>query len=310
MTSRSLLVASSLCILGACAGPDFPAYNELEGMRVLAVRATPPDLVPGESTELDALIYDAGTTVTRRWSLCPWPSDPNDGYTCLVDQALWDQAWAAAGLTDAPSLALGKADSAVLDVPDDLKGLRKLCQELTARVGASASLPPDCNDRWNWTVRLSARAGEERIETVRDVPLLLSDDPERNRNPTLMDLTIETDGSRRSAEGARLENDREVELRVGITADQVERYTPPRALGEPTSDLTPRDEALIFTWFVEGGETDRIRTTFREGVETLSQASKNRWQTPKAQKSAALFVVVRDNRGGVDFVRARTLFTP
>jgi len=310
MTTRIPLIASVLCTLAACAEPDFPVYNELEGMRVLAVRATPPDLVPGESTEIDALIYDPGGTVKRRWSLCPWPSDPNDGYTCVVDQTLWDQAWMAAGLTDAPSLALGKADSAVLSVPDDLEGLRAVCHELTAQVGASVSLPPDCEERWNWTIRLSVSADAERIETVRDVPLLLSETPERNKNPLLKDLTIEVDGARRSAQNARLDNDREVELRIRIASDQAERYTPPRALGEPMSDLTPRDEALIFTWFVEGGETDRIRTTFREGVETLSQASKNRWHTPKAQKSAALFVVVRDNRGGVDFVRGRALFTP
>ena len=216
----------------------------------------------------------------------------------------------AAGLTDAPSLALGKAVRAELSVPGDLEGLRTVCRELTARVGASASLPPDCDDRWNWTVRLSVSADAERIETVRDVPLLLSEAPERNKNPVLTGLTIEVDGSRRSAQNVRLESDHEYELRIGIASDQSERYTPPRALGEPTSDLTLRDEALIFTWFVEGGETDRIRTTFREGVETLSQASKNRWHTPKAQKGAALFVVVRDNRGGVDFVRGLAIFAP
>jgi len=307
--TRYLFCIALFSQLLGCAEPDFPAYNELDSMRVLAVRAEPPDLLPGSTSVLDAVIFDAGEPVSLSWSLCPWPSDPNHGFRCLVDQSLWEQAWTSSGLKDPPALRLGSADTAELRVPDDVTAVRKLCKEVLSRVGASASLPPDCDTRWNWTVRLTVSGREDTIEAVKDVPILLGADPERNANPVLGSLTIEREGEAMPAELPPLPVDTDVDLRLSIQAEQAELYTPPPAFTESAADLEPRRESLSFTWFVEGGETERIRSVFNAGVESLRSASHNVWRTPKAQARSALIVVVRDNRGGVGFVRSDVSLT-
>lgn len=306
---RRLFCIAMFSQLLGCSEPDFPAYNELDSMRVLAVRAEPPDLVPGSVSRLDAVIFDAGEPVRLSWSMCPWPSEPNDGFRCVVDQSLWEQAWTSAGLEDPPSLELGSADTADLRVPEDVTTVRTLCKELLARLGASATLPPDCDTRWNWTVRLTVVGGEDTIESVKDVPILLAADPERNTNPVPGDLTIERGGDVMAAEGVQLPVDTDVELRLSIEADQAELYTPSPAFAQSAADVEPRRESLSFTWFVEGGETERVRSVFNEGVESLKSASHNEWRTPKAQAGSALFVLVRDNRGGVGFVRSDVMLT-
>lgn len=310
-TLRSLLTALLLSAFSACDEPDFPAYNELDGLRVLALRATPPDLVPGSSTTLDALVYDDGETVSQRWSICPWPSDPSDGYLCPVDQALWDDAWSAANLGKAPDLTLGAEQTAMLALPSDREGLSNLCRELLVRVGEAATLPPDCEGTWPWTARLAASTREDAVDAVLELPVLLQRTPARNDPPVLNGITI--DGLRFAAEDPELQSvplarDRKTQMRVSIGADQAQTYTPERALGEASSDVTPRREALTFTWFVASGETSRTRSIFREGIESLRKAAQNSWRTPKLEDQAHWFVVVRDNRGGVDFIGGRALF--
>ena len=301
----------ALAALSACAEPDFPEYNELEGFRVLALRATPPDLVPGDSTMLDALLYDEGRSVTRRWSLCPWPSDPSSGYPCLVDQALWDDAWATAGLEAAPALTLGEEGGTLLALVDDRAGLQRVCRELLVRLGEAATLPPDCDGTWNWTIRLAASTDDDAVDAILELPVLLQRAPERNQNPVIDGLTagnVRFDASDPARDQVPLERDSKVPLRLLIAPDQSETYTPPRAVGESTSNLLPRSEALLFTWFVAAGETSRMRSTFREGLESLRKASENSWHTPKSGRGADWIIVVRDNRGGVDFVRGRAIF--
>ncbi len=312
MTYLRLLLSYCVLVgLSGCDEPDFPAYNELEGFRVLALRATPPDLVPGSSTTLDALVYDDGESVGRRWSFCPWPSDPSDGYRCVVDQALWDDAWQTAKLGTAPDLTLGADDAIMLALSENREGLVNLCHALLVRIGASATLPPDCEGTWPWTVRLSATGDQDTIDAILELPVLLQRAPERNDSPVLDGVAI---GDLRFGVGdpelqeVPLVRDSKASLRVLIGAEQAQMYTPARAVGQASSDVTPRREALVFTWFVAGGETSRMRSTFREGVESLRRASENSWRTPRSGRAADWFIVVRDNRGGVDFIRGRALF--
>jgi hypothetical protein len=308
MTSRSLSCAAALCALAACSDPDFPVYNELDGFRVLALRTSPPDLVPGSATQLDALVYDAGDEVTWRWSLCPWPSDPNQGYACVVNQALWDAVWQDAGLSDAPPLALGDAANPSVALPNDRSRLRAVCNALLVRLASAKTLPPDCEGTWRWSVQLAASAAGTTIEAVKSLPVLLGEASERNANPVIERFSITRDGAAHALQDVPLEPDHDYALHVEIANDQAQEYTPPPVPGQAPSEPGPRREALIFTWFVEGGETDRVRSIYREGVESLSRAARNRWHTPATSGPARLFVVVRDNRGGVDFARGSAVF--
>jgi hypothetical protein len=67
-------------------------------------------------------------------------------------------------------------------------------------------------------------------------------------------------------------------------------------------------ERLVLTWFVEGGETLYERTSFIDGVIPLDEAARNEWTLPSradyAGDTAGLWVVVRDERGGVGWLQA------
>ena len=53
---------------------------------------------------------------------------------------------------------------------------------------------------------------------------------------------------------------------------------------------------------MDHGSTDRVRSTYKEGVETMQEATHNIWEAPDAASDVRLFVVVRDHRGGVGFL--------
>jgi hypothetical protein len=298
MTTR--LVALGLLALAAACEPDFDPYNELKGMRVLAVRAEPADLVEGSSTTVDALLHlGSGDAPTLHWSMCPWPSDPNGGFTCALEQADWQAAWKAAGLSgQAPALDLGTGDTAALAFPGTLAQAQKLCHVLEQNIAAAVMVPPDCERSWPWTVRLSTRAGAAHIETVKDVTLLLTADAVSNQNPSLDALLA--DDKMLGAMPVDLAAGDKHKLLVDVPDSAAEIYVPASALGEPPKK--PEKESLLFTWFVDQGSTDKIHTSFKEGIEALPNAIKNDWDAPDEGADATLYVVVRDPRGGVGFI--------
>lgn len=294
----------SLGLLAQACAPEFDPYNELEGLRVLAVRAEPAQVQVGESTTLDALYYnDTDEDITRTWSLCPWPTDPNIGFECPVDQKLLDAAWRTAKLDgDALSLARGTAETASFVFPGTQEDAQALCRALAERIGSAATVLPDCDERWDWMVRLDARAGRARVDTVKSVTLLLTDDQIANRNPRLTGLSVEQKGRREALSAQKpleLAVDGDHVLRVSVADDAAEMYRPVLVEGEP--DRGEEREALTFTWFVDAGSTDRTRSTYKDGVESLAKATKNEWYAPERARDARIFVVVRDQRGGVDW---------
>jgi hypothetical protein len=293
------LAILSVLALGACA-PEFDPYNELGGLRVLAVRAEPPELSEAESTSLDALIHRGeGEAPALHWSVCPWPSDPNGGFECAVTPSTWQAAWKAAGLGgEASALDLGTGDSAALTFPGTLAQAKKLCHYLERAVAAAVMVPPDCERSWPWTVRLSTRAGAAHIETVKDVTLLLTANARPNQNPTL--TSLRADEKLLGAMPIELAAGDKHALRIEVPDSAAETYLPTPALGQPQQP--PVKESLLFTWFVDQGSTENVHTSFKEGIEALENAIENEWEAPDEGGDARLYVVVRDPRGGLGFL--------
>ena len=64
-------------------------------------------------------------------------------------------------------------------------------------------------------------------------------------------------------------------------------------------------EQLTLTWFVESGDTDEERTRWVEGGFRAEKTFENEW-SPTASRTTRgtppqVIVVIRDNRGGVDW---------
>lgn len=79
-------LAMALVLTSASCVPDFgPASQLNETVQVLAVRAQPPEVVPGESVRLDALIHWPGDSPDYLWLVCV-PSAADTLETCVSNR--------------------------------------------------------------------------------------------------------------------------------------------------------------------------------------------------------------------------------
>ncbi len=66
-------------------GPDFAPYWRVDKLRVLSMRATPITLRPGDTAELDALVYiPEGEEVSYQWDWCPFQTSADTKYECPI----------------------------------------------------------------------------------------------------------------------------------------------------------------------------------------------------------------------------------
>src|ERR1044071_6099377 len=111
-TTVLLLGAALAAAGGGACTQDFPPFNRLDSLRVLAIQAEPAAPLTGETTTLTPLIFTPGdpAEVKYRWSWCPAPGPAEQAYKCLIDNA--DQLSAALGGAPLPSFDLGDGPTA------------------------------------------------------------------------------------------------------------------------------------------------------------------------------------------------------
>jgi hypothetical protein len=305
----SVVIASLAAGLGGC-GEDFDPFNRLVGLRVLAIKAEPPSPGPGETTTLSALVFtppatsmagDAGPApVTYQWSWCPLPGSANEGYPCTVSEGDLQAMAMQAGIA-VPGYQLGTGPTAML--PHGLNPL--LLQQIC---GGIEGLPQsiDCEGGFPVQIKLVVKAGGDEVVSVRTLRLRFGAS-EPNTNPRIDGLAVRV-------------HETTVDLPIGETPE----VTVPRAETSLLKAVVPVEmvaerytgkdenmkpamlrEQLTLTWFVESGDTDEERTRWVEGGYQAEKTFENDW-TPDRVKDYApgtsrIIVVVRDNRGGVDW---------
>jgi hypothetical protein len=262
---------------GAC-GADFPPYNRLAGLRVLAIQTEPASPGPGEATTLTPLIYTPGAepdpTLTLAWSWCPFAGSPGAEYPCLITEEQAAMLPGAGG--SIPPFDLGTAATARLEHTVSPELLAQLCKG----VEGSPQLP-DCEGGFPVLVKLRVRTSSDELVAVRTVRLRF--DP-----ATAADTTIKAQVGEAAAESYQ---GRKGDLTQGTVR-----------------------ETLTFTWFIESGKTRDIYTKFIENDVPLERALENRWKPARPKDypgdTARLIVVVRDSRGGVGWRSASVRLAP
>jgi hypothetical protein len=312
------LIPLTLAAATACA-PDFVPYNQLDRLRVLALRAEPMQVGFGASSTLTPLTHvPSGEAPAYRWSWCPFTTGSADGYTCAVTEAELQQAADASlpvGTTfDVPSFELGNEETAIFVNPFPPELLRNACAGLIGEGGAPAGAVPDCRRSFPITVRLDLSTATEALTAVRRIDLVVEGILSPNQNPQLAGLRaagdgVDFDAAPSVAEDGSTPIDREADVELFVELDEAE------AEAFVAEDGESAREQLVLTWFVEAGETEVTRTAFVSGRIGLDDARRNRWTTPAraelARDPARLVVVIRDDRGGVGWVdRTVTLVTP
>jgi len=291
---------------------DLAEVTALDKLRILGVRATQPALAEGETATLDALVFDPqGREVSYAWSWCPARVEPTAGFPCPVTQQAFDGLLLGAGLdpSEFPPLALGSEPTATWAYPGSPASVKRLCQLISADLptgGASRR----CDEPLVVTIKLRVHADDDELVAIRSLSLLPTAEGQ-NHNPELLAWSARPAGGGESValvDGATLDRGATYTLLASTADDSAEHYRPPpRAQAPPPSDV---QEGLILSWYSAGGAHAASRTGTAEGEVSLEAATQTVWTAPTGVDEAVLFVVLRDDRGGMDWLGARVNLAP
>jgi hypothetical protein len=299
--------------LAAGCKPELGAPQSLvDGPRVLAVRAEPPEARPADAPiRFDTLLVDRDgrvPTPALGWAICNEPHPPAESNV---------------------------VSSACLTIPDDTTGdsfTAPLPAEACTNFGPLTSKPgarpadPDTTGGYYQPVRAIWHETDlisfalPRILcplgaiAPNDVAGEYANEYRPNVNPSLGALVVDPDG----AETPLYEVGDTLFAPAPVTPGELITFEArwDAAVQETfkvydltTHSLTDQAESLRLSWFATAGELEHERTG-RAADEVGMPFSRNSWRAPAVTGPVHVFVVLRDSRGGVDFAVAELDVTP
>ncbi len=304
--------------LAGCSG-DLPPATRVDKLRVLAVRAEPPEVAPGQPSRLDSLTVqpppggDAGAAqVSTLWLACleppggvtvtacgvtPTGNGAPDGFggpesvpSCADDPgAPLCLIGVDAAVTYAPpASALGGQVVLTMIAADEQAGGAVGCAMAAAANGGAPAVPDHC------VIALKR--------------LTVSDSASPNHNPALTAFTL--DGAALAAGGRYTVGGAGVTLAASRAAGSAE----PKADGSY--------EPLVVSWFATAGAIQDAHTSFQPAdcddacMKTDPPTySATAWTAPTVEEAAQFaptgevdfWAVVRDDRGGVGWLAGRAV---
>jgi hypothetical protein len=261
---------------GGCKPDNELPRTYINGPQVLAIKADPPSVPPGGSTVVTALIAGTGgETPSVSWARCRRAPRPGEAINPdCVDTAQADYLE-----------PIGDGTTITTTMPDD--------------VTASALGQPDATGSVYLT--LVARvtvAGQTLIATYR---LRLQVDGDGNGNPVLTGLLlVDAAGVATPLEEAApptVHAGDRVTLQVTVADGSVETYPPPLG-GAPVPEL------LRTSWFSTAGKFSNERSEGPQASTVLELDD----LLPQPGNAIDLFAVIRDDRGGTDYVQRALTF--
>ena len=302
---KSLLIAA--LVVGGCAN-DLPAASFIDKLRVLAVRAEPPEIAPGETAALDVLAVeplvpqaDGGPPqpLTAVWLACPLPAGTLTVEPCrsgsgvtVIGSGLTSKYTAAA---DALAGAASTEILITVAVADTADGAERCLGDIANNDNRPTD-PDHC------VVSLKRLTVSDRAQV-----------PAPNRNPTLADFYATSPGGVTEP----VDDDQGVWTAAAGPDQAAWTIAAHRSddAAEKKSDGTY--EALTVSWFTTAGHLDGGRSLYLpEGCSTPSSCADRvpetgadtTWYAPTLEQAAphvdasgrvAFWAVIRDDRGGV-----------
>jgi hypothetical protein len=262
----ALSILTFIFIFNAGCNDPLPSRALVDDLRVLAVRAEPPEAAPGATITFDALVGDVevpSRAFRRGWALC---TPGVDGVATCGDPGR--------------VTALGTGSTATWTVPDDL--LDDLSPD-------DAAIGRDVYVVFGIELDGLDSAPEEGEHDVAFKRVRISTNPEPNANPVIEALLLDRNSSEAPLPvdvGAR------TELLVLATQESRQQYM-------LHGDLEQED--MRYTWLVTRGSiADPVSWGDSGGV------SETRWAVPgSGEPDLMLWVVLRDGRGGTAWARQR-----
>lgn len=298
-----LLLLLPLLLCSSCLSiPEFDEPSIVDRPRVLAIVAEPPEVAPGQTVELSAMLAAPTGEDIRdypvRWSVCA------AFFTEIRGSQYGDEPQDQGCGPDAPSFG----DGPVATLPGEVTAALFANLDLAAEAFGSL-LPEDTVEAIRQEVGLPLLV-EATVETEGRVVraakrVLVNGSGRSHRNPPppsfeLGGVAIGAVAGERfecratDGEPVRWPTGSEVELAPILIAGEedpeleywVERYPILNARGE----VVERAEKPFYSWFSTGGK-------FEQGV-TEAPLRNEIWKTPELAGPTPLWLVVRDGHGG------------
>ena len=267
---------------GGCSDSQTP-YSLIAGLRLLGAKSEPAEVAPESRVALTAYAVDPrGGEFTIDWAACVDPSIPGTGSVntdCItVDSAPY-------------LLPLGEGASIAATVP---------------MLGADLLGGPDATGGVYLPVRLRVFEADARIDGIYRMRIAQGGPP--NHNPTLASVDDVMAGAPLDAGAPTPERaGAAITLRASFAPGSAEPYPAP----QPDGTEKPVCETLSVSWFSTAGRFSSD-STGRASDLPACEGSDDQTDTVLQLDTAAapgsvvdLYVVARDERGGLDFAHRR-----
>jgi hypothetical protein len=279
---------------------------QVTGLRVLGVRAEPPEVTPahgeGEPVVFDALVVGSEGEVSYEWSLCPLAGPMALGYPCFSDELPEDIAGKLP--EELARCLIGETGQEAIFAP-------VICSYATyelilggAKEAGEVPLELDPEAGLEMFVRLVVTDESDlRVEAVKQFRVTSSETP--NVNPAIAGVTIRAEGTEPEV-AVPWTGDETLAISVNTAPVLMAAYDDAEA--ETFEEIVDGDivesaEALLFSWYATSGRFQRART---------APDLMDNGYTPDGESASAedlLWVVVRDGRGGLGWIERRFFVT-
>ncbi|HXJ21113.1 MAG TPA: hypothetical protein VMT03_12855 [Polyangia bacterium] len=266
-------------ILLAVAGPSAcqsfpdPPVSFVAGLRVLGIKAEPPEVPAGATSDLTTLAVDtAGNAITATWTECfvaPLPGQTVNP-DCLT------------GLSSSNSQAIGSGLDITVTMP---------------QVTAESLGSPDSTGGVYFPFAAQVTNGADEVLPV--YRLRLADGGSVNHNPAILSLS-NTDSSGTATpldpqSPMPVTTGQKLSLSVTVSPDSAESYV--------RADGTNVTEVVTTSWFCTAGELSFEKTSDAQPLTVLSLDQR----LPAPGSTIDLWAVARDDRGGMDYTHRELL---
>ncbi len=292
-------LVAGLIVGGTGCMPDFRGASELdETNQVLAVRATPPEVNPGDTVTLDALVHWPAGTPMLFWLVCI-PDVGDTFLSCLSNRVgdATDPPFCAEDPTARLCLA-GVGDSVDFTVPESIFPDDGLDHTFFVNMLASGADFETCAE-----VMMGGAPTPDCLLSLKRVVVSYRDPAELNVNPELShfvvdgvdfdpDVVVNIDADEDNVDDIRLE--------VSVTAEA----TSINELYPPGEDPSPFD--LVVSFFTTCGRVSLEKVFLSCGpnevtAEPQCEPTSVFWR-PETTGPCTFHAVIRDGNGGLGWL--------
>ena len=267
-----------LLLLVACK-PDFAKRESLvDGVQILAVQAEPAEARAGEPVSFTALVVSPEGDVTTPvgWAFCNTPK-------LLTENGAVSPSCNTGGVPVPATTPLPAGGCAVFGPEITSAELRPRDPDITGGFYQPIRADTAGTSAFGFA-RLRCNRANVGAATIRDFDAKYT----QNRNPQ---ITFTPPAEVRA--GAS------ITLRAEWPADSAETYA---YIDVPTSNVVSKREVMRVSWHTTAGSFASDRTGRAD--DDLATFTENTWNAPSDPGSVSMWVILRDDRGGVNFQKA------